>query len=147
MLTTTKNECFKRYAFHDIAGNPRGTNVLQILQTADSAYWMVDNQGFSSIDIKTGVVHDLPLPETQKNDLIRIAMKCQTDGRIWLGGQNGGIYYCDPPYREISFFVRTRSENVNAILPDGDHIWIGYFWGGVDKMTKGGVFGRTLQRQ
>ncbi len=134
-----QREFFKRYSFHDVAGNPRGTNVLQILQTADSAYWMVDINGFSAIDMKTGVANILVLPEIQKNDLIRLAVKDSHNKRIWLGGQNGGIYYCDPPYREISFFVRTRTENVSTILPDGDQIWIGYIWGGVDKLSNGGV--------
>ncbi len=134
-----QNENFRRYLFHDTAGNPRGSNVNQILQTADSTYWMVDNSGFSSIDFKTNVVHYLPLPENQRNDQIRIAAFDPNDGRIWLGGMNGGIFYCDYPYHEIKLFAQERTESVFAILPDGDQVWIGYDWGGADLFTKQGI--------
>ena len=132
-------ECFRRFQFHDADGNPKGLNVLQIFQTADSTYWMVDNSGFSHINFKTNTVFYLPLPEAQKNDLIRIATKPDKEQRIWLGGTNGGIYYCDPPYQKIIFFAHSRNENVITILPDGDKIWIGYDWGGADLFTRGGI--------
>jgi len=142
-------ECFKRYLFHDVSGNPRGTNVSQILQTADSTYWMVDNSGFAVIDFKTNLVTYLSLPQNQQKDLIRLAVKNKNEDRIWLGGQNGGIYYCDPPYDKISFFVRESSEIVFTILPDGDKIWVGYDWGGADLFTKQGIlaehFGDNIQ--
>ncbi len=134
-----KKENFRRYSFHDINGNPKGINVLQILQTADSSYWMVDDYGFAAIDFKKNLVTYLPLPENQTQDVIRMAVKCKESDRIWLGGVNGGIYYCDPPYRKISFFVRQRTQNVYAILPDGDHIWAGYYWGGADKFDSRGI--------
>ena len=134
-----QSESFKRYLFHDSSGNPAGANVNQILQTADSSYWVVDNNGFAGINLKYRTVNYLPLPENQKNDLIRLAVKDKSSERIWLGGQNGGIYYCDPPYRNVSFFCRERTENVFAILPDGDEIWAGYEWGGADVFTKQGV--------
>jgi len=132
-------ECFRRFQFHDAAGNPKGLNVLQILQTADSTYWMVDNSGFSRIDFKTGIVSYLPLPEAYKTDLIRIAVKTEKEERMWLGGTNGRIYYCDPPYQKINFFALTRNQNVITILPDGNNIWIGYDWGGADLFTRQGV--------
>jgi signal transduction histidine kinase/ligand-binding sensor domain-containing protein/DNA-binding response OmpR family regulator len=134
-----QRECFKSFQFHDTAGNPKGLNVLQIFQTADSTYWMIDNSGLSSIDFKTGTVSYLPMPDAQKGDLIRIATKTEKEARIWLGGTNGGIYYCDPPYQKISFFAHTRDQNVITILPDGDKIWIGYDWGGADRFTREGI--------
>ncbi|MEI6275312.1 MAG: two-component regulator propeller domain-containing protein [Prolixibacteraceae bacterium] len=139
VLYDDKKENFKRYTFHDINGKPKGINVLQILQTADSCYWMVDDYGFASIDFRKNLVSYLPLPENKTKDVIRLAVKSKDDGRIWLGGINGGIYYCDPPYREISFFVRERTQNVYAILPDGDHIWAGYYWGGADRFDRKGI--------
>ena len=135
-----KKESFRNYLFHDVYGNPRGNNVSQILQTNDSSYWMVDNFGFASIDLNKNLVTYLPLPETGTRDLIRIAAKINGNDRIWLGGQNGGIYYCDPPYQKIVFFVRQRSENVYSILPDQDKVWVGYDWGGADIFTKQGIF-------
>lgn len=132
-------ECFRRYKFHDAAGNPKGLNVLQILQTADSTYWMVDSSGFSRIDFKTGIVSYLPIPDAQKNDLIRIAEKSEKEERIWLGGTNGWVYYCDPPYQKINFFAHTGNQNVIAILPDENNVWIGYDWGGADIFTRQGV--------
>ncbi|MCX6237385.1 MAG: response regulator [Bacteroidia bacterium] len=132
-------ECFKRYSFHDAAGNPMGLNVAQIFQTADSTYWMVDNAGFAGIDFKTGIVSYYPLPENIPNDRIRMAVKDKNE-RIWLGGNIGGIYYCDPPYQKISFFAQSRTENVFTILPDGNKIWIGYDWGGADLFTTQGEF-------
>ena len=133
-------ENFKRYAFHDVHGNSKGINVSQILQTADSSYWMVDNSGFAGIDLAKNLVTYLPLPETQTKDVIRMAVKYRDSDRIWLGGQRGGIYYCDPPYQKITFFVRQRSEVVLSILPDQDKIWVGYDWGGADIFTKQGLF-------
>ena len=132
-------ECFRRFQFHDAEGNPKGLNVLQILQTADSTYWMIDNAGFSRIDFKTNTVYFLQLPEAQKNDLIRIALKTEKEERIWLGGTTGGIYYCDPPYQKINFFAHERNQNVITMLPDGDKIWIGYDWGGADLFTRQGL--------
>ena len=132
-------ECFRRYQFHDAEGNPKGLNVYQIFQTADSTYWMVDNSGFSRIDFKTNTVSYLKIPDAQKNDLIRIAAKSEKEERIWLGGINGGVYYCDPPYQKIVFFAHSRDQNVIAILPDGDKVWIGYDWGGADLFTRQGV--------
>ncbi len=132
-----QSERFKRFSFHDAAGDLRGNNVTQILQTPDSTYWMVDNTGFASIDFKTNLLTYLPLPDAQRNDVIRIAEG--SGNRIWLGGQNGGIYYCDPPYNQIRFFARERTENVFTILQDGDQIWIGYDWGGADLFSKDGV--------
>ncbi|NEW83797.1 MAG: response regulator, partial [Mariniphaga sp.] len=132
-------ECFRRFQFHDAAGNPRGLNVLQILQIADSTYWMIDSFGFSRIDFKTNTVSYLQLPEDYKNDLIRIATKTEKEDRIWLGGSNGGIYYCDPPYQKVNFFAHARNQNVISILPDGNNLWIGYDWGGADLYTRQGV--------
>ena len=132
-------ECFRRFQFHDADGNPKGLNVLQILQTADSTYWMIDNSGFSRINFKTNTVSYLPLPGTIKNDLVRIAAKTEKEDRIWLGGTNGGIYYCDPPYQKIIYFAHARNQNVITILPDGDNIWVGYDWGGADLFTRQGV--------
>jgi len=132
-------ECFRRFQFHDAAGNPKGLNVLQILQTKDSTYWMIDNSGFSRIDFKSGIVSYLPLPDGHNSDLIRIAAKTEKEDRIWLGGTNGGIYYCDPPYQKINFFAHERSQNVITILPDGNNIWIGYDWGGADLFKRQGV--------
>ena len=131
-------ECFKRFQFHDTSGNPSGNNVSQILQTSDSTYWMVDNKGFARIDLSANLVSYLPLPNDQQSDLIRISYKAPNDSRIWLGGQNGGIFYCDPPYRSITFFARVRTENVFSILPDRDQVWIGYDWGGADLFTRNG---------
>jgi len=131
-------ECFRRFQFHDAAGNPKGLNVLQILQTPDSTYWMVDSSGFSRIDFKTGIVSYLPLPDAYKTDRIRIAAKTEKEDRIWLGGTNGGIYYCDPPYQKIDFFAHARNQNIITILPDGNNIWIGYDWGGADRFTRQG---------
>ena len=132
-------ECFRRFQFHDTDGNPKGLNVLQILQTADSTYWMVDNSGFSRINFKTNTVSYLPLPNAQKNDIIRMAAKNEKEERIWLGGTIGGIYYCDPPYQKINFFAHARNQNVITILPDGKNVWIGYDWGGADLFTLQGV--------
>ncbi len=133
-------ENFKRYVFHDVNGNPKGINVSQILQTADSSYWMVDNSGFAGIDLTRNLVTYLPVPETDTKDVIRMAVKYKDSDRIWLGGQRGGIYYCDPPYQKITFFVRERSEVVLSILPDQDKVWVGYDWGGADIFTKQGLF-------
>jgi signal transduction histidine kinase/ligand-binding sensor domain-containing protein/DNA-binding response OmpR family regulator len=135
-----RQDNFKRYSFHDVYGNPKGINVLQIVQTADSSYWMVDNYGFGRLDLEKNLVTYLPLPELQSKDLIRLALKVKDSDRIWLGGMNGGIYYCDPPYQKISFFARERAENVYSILPDNNQIWVGYDWGGVDIFTKSGEF-------
>ena len=135
-----KNENFQRFALHDVYGTPKGINVSQILQTADSSFWMVDNGGFAGIDLAKNQVTYLPLPENQSKDVIRMAVKCKESDRIWLGGQRGGVYYCDPPYQKINFFVRARSEIVLAILPDQDKIWVGYDWGGADIFTKQGQF-------
>ena len=132
------SESFKRFKFHDLAGNPCGTNVIQIFQTADSSYWMVDNKGLATFDPETRMLKYLTLPDNNKADLIRVAAT-GANNRIWLGGQNGGIYFCDPPYQEIKFFARERSENVFAILPENDHIWIGYDWGGADIFSKQGL--------
>ncbi len=132
-------DCFKRYQFHDVNGNPSGNNVSQILQTSDSTYWMVDNKGFARVDLSANLVTYLPLPKEQQSDLIRISYKASNDNRIWLGGQNGGIFYCDPPYRSVAFFARVRSENVFSILPDGDKLWIGYDWGGADLFSRTGL--------
>ena len=134
-----RKERFKRYTFHDAAGNPKGQSVAQIFQTSDSTFWMVENSGFARVDFKTGVVTTLPLPEAQQTDRIRMAIKDDSE-RIWLGGNNGGIYYCDPPYQKISFFAQQRNENVFAILADGNKIWIGYDWGGADLFTREGLF-------
>lgn len=125
-------ECFRRYQFHDASGNPSGNNVSQILQTEDSTYWMVDTKGFARVDLQANLVTYLQLPRDQQSDLIRISYKAPNEKRIWLGGQNGGIYFCDPPYQTISFFARVRAENVFSILPDRDQVWIGYDWGGAD---------------
>ena len=132
------NESFTRCQFHDWAGNPGGTNVMQILQTPDSSYWMVDNKGFASVDLHTKMIKYLPLPDSNKSDLIRLAAMDQ-NSRIWLGGQTGGVYFCDPPYQEIKFFASVRTENVFAILPESDHVWVGYDWGGADLFSKQGV--------
>ncbi|MEI7829450.1 MAG: two-component regulator propeller domain-containing protein, partial [Prolixibacteraceae bacterium] len=118
----------------------KGINVLQIVQTADSSYWMVDNNGFARIDLKKNLATYLPLPESQSKDLIRMALKVDGSDRIWLGGMNGGVYYCDPPYQKISFFARERSENVYAILPDRNQIWVGYLWGGADRFSAQGTW-------
>ena len=138
-LFDSDKENFKRYSFHDINGNPKAINVLQIIQTTDSCYWMIDDYGLASIDFEKSLVTYLPLPENQAKDVIRMAVKSENNNRIWLGGINGGIYYCDPPYQKISFFVRERTQNVFAILPDGDNIWAGYYWGGVDKFDRQGI--------
>ncbi len=134
-----RSETFIRFSFHDTVGNLRGNNASQILQTPDSTYWIVDNSGFASIDFKTNLVTYLVLPQGQSKDLIRIAAIRNGESRIWLGGQNGGIYYCDPPYNQIAFLARERTENVYVILPAGDKVWIGYDWGGADLFTKQGV--------
>jgi signal transduction histidine kinase/ligand-binding sensor domain-containing protein/DNA-binding response OmpR family regulator len=134
-----QTEYFRRYSFHDAFGRPKGINVSQVLQTADSCYWMVDIDGFARIDLKTNLVTYLSLPDSRQGDLIRLAAKDKNSDRIWLGGQNGGVYYCDPPYKRISFFACERTDNVNTILEDGDQIWVGYYWGGVDKFTRQGV--------
>jgi signal transduction histidine kinase/DNA-binding response OmpR family regulator/ligand-binding sensor domain-containing protein len=134
-----QQENFKKYSFHDVYGNPKGINVLQIVQTADSSYWMVDNNGFGKIDLKKNLVTYLPLPESQSKDLIRMAIRIKGSDRIWLGGMNGGIYYTDPPYQKVSFFARERKENVYAILPDRDQIWAGYLWGGADRFSTQGM--------
>jgi ligand-binding sensor domain-containing protein len=133
-----QNECFRRYIFHDASGNLRGASVLQILQTADSTYWLVDSNGFAKIDFRTNLATSLPLPDSNNNDLIRLAVVDKADGRIWLGGQSGGIYYCDKPYDKIVFFARESPENVFTILPDGNKVWVGYDWGGADLFTKQG---------
>ncbi len=132
-------ESFRRYSFHDQAGNPGATNVSQILQTTDSSYWVVDYAGFAKIDLQTNLVSYLAMPDKQKNDVIRFAAKTKNEPRIWLGGQNGGVYYCDPPYMKIDFFARERSETVFAILPEKEHVWVGYDWGGADLFSVGGV--------
>ena len=134
-----RKEYFRRYSFHDAYGNPKGINVLQVLQTADSSYWMIDDSGFSSLDLEKNLATYLPLPDTNTRESIRMATKAKDNDRIWLGGQSGGIYYCDPPYRKIEFFGRKRVENVYAILPDRDKIWVGYDWGGVDIFDKQGT--------
>jgi len=130
---------FKRYQFHDAAGNPKGINVLQVFQTADSAFWMVDNDGLARLDFKTNIAQYLNPPDNQPKDLIRLATKDDKSERIWLGGINGNIYFCDPPYLKTEFFAHSRNENAFTFLPDGDKIWIGYDWGGADLFTKQGV--------
>ncbi|MEI6141291.1 MAG: two-component regulator propeller domain-containing protein, partial [Mariniphaga sp.] len=130
-------ECFRKYVLHDANGNPSAINVLQVFQTDDGTYWLVDNAGIATIDFNTRVVNYLSLPDTQ-NDLVRVAVRNKNENRIWLGGTTGGIFYCDPPYKKINFFARTRNENVLSILPDENDIWVGYEWGGADLFTKSG---------
>ena len=130
-------ECFRKYVLHDANGNPSAINVLQVFQTDDGTYWLVDNAGIATIDFKTGVVNYLSLTDTQ-NDLVRYAVRNKNEERIWLGGTTGGIFYCDPPYKKINFFARTRKENVLSILPNGNDLWVGYEWGGADLFTKSG---------
>ena len=103
---------------------------------------MVDNTGFAEIDFKSGLLSYLPSPQNQPKDPIHIAVRNPKEARIWLGGLNGGIYYCDPPYKEISFFAHSRNENVFAILPDGNQIWVGYEWGGADCFTAQGLLAK-----
>ncbi|MCE1200088.1 MAG: hypothetical protein LWW85_14050, partial [Marinilabiliales bacterium] len=131
-------ECFNRMALHDLAGNQRGTSVYQVLQSSDGHFWMIDNSGFGSFDPIAGVANNLPMPDSRKNETIRVAAIDQEGKRIWLGGLNGGIYSCDPPYREIKFHAATRDVSVIALLP-GDKLWVGYDWGGTDLFSASGT--------
>lgn len=130
---------FIRYQFHDASGNARGVNVSRIFQTADSTYWMVDNYGIARIDFKKNLLTYLQIPDNTKNDQIRFAYVNSKDDRIWMGGQSGGIFFSDSTHEKINFFARERPENVTAIFPDGDKLWVGYDWGGADLFSSSGL--------
>lgn len=62
-------------------------------------------------------------------------------GRLWIGTEDAGISVYDPGLGSFSYIHselpegrRLSSNNVHALLPAGDYLWIGTFLGGLNRL-------------
>jgi signal transduction histidine kinase/ligand-binding sensor domain-containing protein/AraC-like DNA-binding protein len=112
-------------------GNPvNSRNTFQIFEDKSNQLWIIDQRGLAKADTVNNVLHygNFNPPPSGVN-----YAKISDDGTIWLGSNNGTIYYSVFPYDRLTIFGRFKDAPVLTILPVKNEIWIGYDWNGVIK--------------
>lgn len=60
-----------------------------------------------------------------------------SDGRIWIGTDDGGLFLYDPKTgesRSIALDVSNPNLNIHALLKDDDHLWVGTYSNGLYRL-------------
>ena len=112
-------------------GNPVvARNTFQVFEDKSHQIWIIDQRGLAKADTVNKALHYgnfNPAPSG-----INYA-KISDDGTIWLGSNNGTIYYSNFPYDSLITFGRFKDAQVLAIQPGQNEVWIGYDWNGAIK--------------
>lgn len=68
-------------------------------------------------------------------------------GNLWIATEDGGLNYFDPQQEKVQIFLPQKNKNslsyhnIRSLLLDGDHLWIGTFSKGLDRLNlKTGLF-------
>jgi len=122
---------FVQCNYADDEGNKITRNVLQVFEDKSRQLWMIDQRGLAKVDTLSQTFSYRSFnPAPTGLSYARIA----ADATLWLGTNNGSIYFSEYPYDSLAFFGRFRNALVQSIRPVTNSVWIGYDWYGADKV-------------
>jgi signal transduction histidine kinase/ligand-binding sensor domain-containing protein/DNA-binding response OmpR family regulator len=113
-------------------------NTFQVFEDKAHQIWIIDQRGLAKADTVNKTLHyDNFNPAPSGFNYAGIS----DDGTIWLGSNNGTIYYSAYPYDSLATFGRFKDAPVLSILPVKNEVWIGYDWNGA---IKAGYDGKVI---
>jgi signal transduction histidine kinase/ligand-binding sensor domain-containing protein/DNA-binding response OmpR family regulator len=114
------------------------STIRQVLQNQNGDLFTLHSDQFSRLNLSDSVYEALPLRLTDESDVLTHAFFDATDN-LWIGTDNGYVYFSQPPYKDFSVFCRVQESSVRCLKKDNNTLWIGYEWGGVDHVNEQGL--------
>lgn len=112
--------------------------IRKVLQNQQGDLFTMHSGQFCKLNLTDSVYVNLPFRFEDENDVLTEAFFDSSDN-LWLGTDNGYVYYSQPPYQNFRVFCRQQNSSVRCMLKDNNTIWIGYEWGGVDHVNEQGL--------
>ena len=128
---------FTDQKFKDKSHKGLNLSVRDLLQNKSGDFFTLHQNNICRINLQDSLYEVLPLVFQEKGDSPAYAI-FDNHNTLWVGTNNGYVFYSKSPYRTFKLFCHHRPEIVQALCLDGNTLWIGYEWGGLDHVNETG---------